>query len=92
MNDSRLVEVYAARNGIEAHFLRGLLEEEGIAVRVVGEGLTFAMGDLPLGLPTAPRLWVLEDNSARARELILEWEQSRAASADEPDDPDEAAE
>jgi hypothetical protein len=89
MNDSRLVEVYAARNGIEAHFLRGLLEEEGIAVRVVGEGLAFAIGDLPMGLPTAPRLWVFEDDSARARELILEWEQSRHTSADEPDDESE---
>lgn len=77
MEDARLVEAYAAQNGIEAHFLSALLEEEGIPVRVVGTSLAMGSGELPLGFPTAPRLWVLEKDFDRARQLILEWEESR---------------
>jgi hypothetical protein len=77
MRDEQLVEVYAARDSMEAHFVRTLLEDDGIDARVVGEGLTFAIGDLPLGLPTSPRVWVRDEDAERARELIDAWEASR---------------
>lgn len=74
---TRTIEVYAARDGMEAHFLRSLLEDEGIDAQVVGDGLVAALGDIPFGMPTAPRIWVQEEDAARARQLILDWEQSR---------------
>ena len=53
--------------------LSGLLEEAGINARVVGEVLGNAAGGLPLGEATAPRIWVLGNDAARAREIIGRW-------------------
>ena len=38
---------YEASNAIEAHILQGYLEQEGIAVQVVGAYLQGAIGELP---------------------------------------------
>ena len=40
----RIVEVYSAANGLEAHGLRAILEERGIRAKVVGESLGSAAG------------------------------------------------
>ncbi len=66
----RLVEVYSAENGLEAHSLRFILEDKGIRTQVVGESLQAAGGDLPLGATLAPRVWVREGDARRAREII----------------------
>jgi len=66
----RVVEVYSAANGVEAHGLRAVLEERRIRTEVVGETLRTAAGDLPLGQSLAPRIWVREGDARRAREII----------------------
>ena len=66
----RLVEVYSAANGLEAHSLRLILENKGIRSQVVGESLQTAGGDLPLGATLAPRIWVREGDAGLAREII----------------------
>ncbi len=68
----RVVEVYSAANGLEAHSLRMILEERGIRAEVVGEELQTGAGDLPLGQTLAPRIWVREGDAGRAREIIAE--------------------
>lgn len=84
MADDRLVEAYSAKDAMEAHFLRLLLDEHEIPACVVNDGLSFALGDLPLGWPTSPKLWVKERDLERSRELIEEWQQTRRESdADE---------
>lgn len=40
--------VYEAENIIDAHLVKGLLEQEGIPAFVQGEYLTGGMGDLPV--------------------------------------------
>jgi hypothetical protein len=42
-----MIRVYEASSAIDAHLLRGLLEQRGIPVHIVGEHLLGAMGDLP---------------------------------------------
>ncbi len=64
----RVVEVYSAANGLEAHGLRMILEERGIRAEVVGEELQTGAGDLPLGQTLAPRIWVREGDAGRARD------------------------
>ena len=76
MEEREIVEVYVARDNIEAQFLRGLLEDSGIEVRVVGEGLHGLTGGLPSGYSTAPRLWVRRKDAERARKVIAEYEAS----------------
>ena len=41
-------QVYAARDAMEAHFVKGLLEAEEIEAVVQGEALEETWGDLPL--------------------------------------------
>jgi hypothetical protein len=89
MDKDRLAEVYVAENSLEAHFLKNLLEDEGIDVEVVGEGLAFAMGDLPLGWPTMPRLWVRQEDAANAKALIGDWEKQRRERRERGDEESE---
>ena len=80
MDDPQLNEVYAAANSQHAHLVKAALERAGIPARVVGDSLRNAAGDLPLGLPIAPRVWVQAKDSERARALIEEWDRGRGAS------------
>ncbi len=77
----RLVEVCSAGNIVEADGLCELLEEAGILARVVGEGPGVAAGGLALGENVSPRIWVREDDLARAREVIEQWRARRTNEA-----------
>ncbi|MBT9539054.1 DUF2007 domain-containing protein [Thiobacillus sp.] len=64
--------VYEASNAVEAHILQGYLEQEGIAVQIVGAYLQGGVGELPAhGLV---RLLADEANFDRARAAIQRWE------------------
>ena len=71
-----MVVVYEAENAIEAHLLRGLLEQAGVDTHVSGEYLLGAMGDLPArGLV---RLLVDEQDFSEARTVIARYEDDMA--------------
>ena len=70
-----LVTVYKAADGIQAHLIRGLLEEEGIPVFIRGEALMGAIGELPATLLDV-EVQVPPEFSERARELALESERA----------------
>lgn len=75
--ENRLVEVYVAKNTTQAYLLKSVLEEEaGIKAYIVGDTLQVAAGELPLGMPTAPRIWVSESDAPLAREIIEKVEHS----------------
>jgi hypothetical protein len=63
-----VVKVYVSRDSLEAHFLRGVLEGEGIRAVVLGEPLATGAGHLPL-IETLPAVWVHEADRDRAMEL-----------------------
>jgi hypothetical protein len=77
MTDSDAVEVYSAANLLEAHQVKNVLQDEGIAAKVVGEALQTAAGELPIGWTTAPRLWVAQADYETARQIIDNWERER---------------
>jgi hypothetical protein len=65
---------YEAANGVEAHMIANLLEQQRLLTRIDGEHLAGGIGDLPaMGLV---RVMVNEDDFDRAREIIREWEAS----------------
>jgi membrane protease YdiL (CAAX protease family) len=70
--DSEIVEVFRARGLPEAHALRLVLEENSIAVRIDNELLQGALGELPMGWATAPRIMVRRSDEQAARALIEE--------------------
>lgn len=67
-------QVFVARDITEAHFIRGLLESQGLSVMVRGEHLQALAGDVPF--PDAyPSVWILDDDfEARARSIVTEYE------------------
>ncbi len=66
--------VYRPANGIEAYMLRDLLAQDGIDAHVMGASLEGAIGELPAaGLV---RLEVAEEDYAKARALLVEWERT----------------
>ncbi len=74
--------VYTARDEMEAHFVRGLLEQQGIEADVQGETLqSGAYGTLPLSSQATPSVWVEDAQEQRAGEIIEEYRQVDRANA-----------
>src|SRR5579864_6821393 len=67
------VEVYAAKDMIEAQFVSNLLGSDGVEATIVGEALGTAAGDLPLFTAT-PRIWVRPQDAQRARHVVQEYQ------------------
>ena len=80
MSERRLVEVYRAKDSVQAHLLRSTLEEAGIRTLINGDLLQGALGELPAGWASSPRLLVEEDDAANARSLLERWESSQSKS------------
>lgn len=69
--------LYQASNGVEAHMILNLLEQEGIAGRVDGEYLQGGIGELPAaGLV---RVMVAEEDYAAARAIVDKWDAAQPA-------------
>jgi len=80
MGNHEQIEVYAARDEIDATLVQSMLAEAGIEARVVGGQIAGAVGEVPAGLPSAPRVWVSRGNEDAARELIRVMEEKRRSS------------
>lgn len=84
--------LYTARDAMDATFLRGLLEQEGIRAVVQGEALQETWGNLNLTQESLPSVWVDDADAERATPIVDEYRRRDAANADEPGtDPDEPA-
>ena len=62
--------VFSARDPVEAHLLRAVLESEGIEATVVGEFLFLARGGVPFDNHTVPSVWVSDEDVDRARTVV----------------------
>ena len=69
--------VYSARDPLEAHLLRAVLESEGIEARVMGEFLYLARGGVPFDNHTEPSVWVTDEDVERARAVVEEFVRRR---------------
>lgn len=74
------VELYRARGLPEAHAIRVALEEEGIPVRIDNELLQGAVGELPMGWNTAPRIMVERSHAESALRILDGYLQQTAPS------------
>ncbi|MDB5310724.1 MAG: putative conserved integral rane protein [Gemmataceae bacterium] len=72
------VEIYRAGGLPEAHALVLLLDGEGIPAWIDNELLQAALGDLPLGWATAPRVTVSRAQEAAARALLARFQKPPA--------------
>ena len=66
--------VYTAANLAEAHLVRDLLQQAGVAVHVFNEYAMAAMGDVPMG-SAYPQVWISQlHQEQHARSVISEYE------------------
>ncbi|MHC4597826.1 MAG: putative signal transducing protein [Planctomycetota bacterium] len=64
-------KVHVSDNPAEAHFLKSLLEEEGIKCVVENENLMAGYGELPPTMDTLPAVMVVNDEDMdTAREIV----------------------
>jgi hypothetical protein len=69
--------IYQAANSVEAHMVVHMLEEAGVSAHVQGEHLQSGAGELPVGNLVA--VAVADEDVAKAREVVREWEARIAA-------------
>jgi len=74
MNTHRVI--YIAASVEQAHILANALREHGIFAYVSNEALQFGVGELPMGLPTAARVVVDEDDADLARHVALAFDRA----------------
>ena len=77
--DVKFVEAYRAGHAIQAHAIKHALEDAGISVMIEGEALQGAIGDVPAGWSSAPRLMVPESQLEAAFEVIRQTDHSNEA-------------
>ena len=56
---------------MDAHFLKGLLEQEGINVVIQGEALEGAWGNMPVSATSLPGVWAGGDCVAGGQDLTV---------------------
>jgi len=67
-------KVYSARDSLEAHFLRHMLEAQDIEAKVLGDILGMARGELPLTTETLPSVWVKVKDAPAAAAIVEAFE------------------
>lgn len=82
-----IVEVYSAANEADAHIMALMLQENGLKPEIVGEGLPFVGSEPSAGWLKGTRIWVREEDAARARELIDDAIAARSHADSQPLDP-----
>ena len=76
--NSKWVEIYRSKNSLSAQMMQLALRESGIDVRIDGEQLQSALGELP-AWNISPRILVDPTQTERALEVIRKIESQRLA-------------
>ncbi len=75
--------VYTARDSMDAHFVKGLLQQEGIRAVVQGEALQETWGGVPIGSEGLPSVWVEDSDVAQAAPVIQKYQETDRANAED---------
>ena len=75
--------VYTARDEMDAGFVRGLLEQEGIRAIVQGQALGEVWGTLPLTDKSLPTVWVEDADVEKARPIVEAYRRTDEENSDD---------
>jgi hypothetical protein len=71
-------KIFIAHDPIEAHFVRTLVEREGIAADVRGEALFGLRPEIGIQSDTLPAVWIIKDAQLkRALEVVADYERGK---------------
>jgi len=74
-----MIQIYGARDSMEAEYVRGLLAGEGITAVVLGSALEAVRGDIPYSQSSLPSVWVNEPDVPAAQKIIEEFKKGGPA-------------
>lgn len=74
-----MIQIYGARDSIEAEYVKGLLAAEEITAIVLGAPLETIRGDIPYSPSSLPSVWVNEADVPVAQQIIAEFKQGGPA-------------
>jgi recombinational DNA repair protein RecR len=75
--------VFTGRDEMDAHFVKNLLQQEGIEAVVTGENLVNAIGTLPLSAKSLPGVYVNDADEERATLIVRDYQQVDRVNAEE---------
>jgi putative signal transducing protein len=76
-------KVFVAHDPLEAHFVRSLLERNGIAAVVQGEALFGLRPEIGISSDTLPTVWISKDTELkRALEVVADYEREKKEGRD----------
>jgi hypothetical protein len=78
-----VTRVFVAQHPTEAHFLKGLLESQGISSEVRGEALFGSRGEIPF-MEALPEIWVLNDGQVKEAVEILRAQRADSTAVIDP--------
>ena len=58
--------IYSARDSMDAEFVKGILDEQGIESVIQGAALSNVLGSMATNLDATPEIWVREEDEQRA--------------------------
>jgi hypothetical protein len=67
-----MTKVFIAQHPLEAHFVKGMLESNGIPSEIRGEALFGVRGELPI-METSPEVWILNDDQVNEALAVLRY-------------------
>src|SRR5262245_58063856 len=71
-------KIFVAHDPMEAHFVRTLLEREGIDAEVRGEALFGLRPEIGISSDTLPTVWIIKDAQLRrALEVVADYEHGK---------------
>ena len=73
------IKLYKAANASEAYFIKGLLKKASIDTQLLGEGLSVAIGELPLEVMQVDLL-VHKDKFNEAKKIMSDYEKQQGHS------------
>ncbi|MBI3407128.1 MAG: DUF2007 domain-containing protein [Planctomycetes bacterium] len=91
MSEHMLVEVFRAKDNPQALVMRQALEELGISASIDNELLQGAVGELPVGWATCPRIMVAATDVPRARAILARSERTKSSAPADSVEEDEIA-
>ena len=75
--------VFTGRDEMDAHFVKNLLQQEGIEAVVTGDNLVNAIGTLPLSAKSLPGVYVNDADEERATLIVRDYQQVDRVNAEE---------
>lgn len=77
-----MTRVYSARDLAEAHFVKGLLATEQIPAVIESGALQAVLGAIPVNPESLPSVWVEEEYTERAMQIIGEMQHGGPAATE----------